>query len=147
MRRSVSDAHRVVAALADNDSAGKGLVVDLNAERPVSTVQSVLLDEVQVVYTGNLHVVNERRTHRLHIKNSNTKMLPLFCNLLIATAAPLLFAQGHRRSTRLRSRGASTSITQRLSVTNVDPSSLRLSLMISLSTNTGIRGHLGNLLM
>lgn len=62
MRLSVSDAHRVVAALADDDSAGKGLVVDLNVERPVSTVQSVLLDEVQVVYTSNLHVVNERRT-------------------------------------------------------------------------------------
>lgn len=33
-----SDAHRVVAALTDYDSAGKGLVVDLNVERPVSAV-------------------------------------------------------------------------------------------------------------
>lgn len=49
------EAHRVVAALADNDSVGKGLIVDLNVERPVSAVQSVLLDKVQVVYTGNLH--------------------------------------------------------------------------------------------
>lgn len=50
-----SEAHRVVAALTDNDSVGKGLVVDLNAECPVSAIQSVLLDKVQVVYTGNLH--------------------------------------------------------------------------------------------
>lgn len=50
-----SDAHRIVAALTDNDSVGKGLVVDLNAECPVSAIQSVLLNKVQVVYTGNLH--------------------------------------------------------------------------------------------
>lgn len=85
-------AHRVVAALADNDPAGKGLVVDLDVERPVPTVQCVLLDEVQVVYTSNLHVINEEKIHCLHIKSSNTKMLLLFCNLLIATAAPLSLA-------------------------------------------------------
>lgn len=50
-----SEAHRVVAALTDNDSAGKGLIVDLNVQRPVPVVQSVLLDEVEVVYTGDLH--------------------------------------------------------------------------------------------
>lgn len=63
--------------------------MDLNVERPVSTVQSVLLDEVQVVYPSNLHIKHEQRIHREHIKNSNTKMLLLFCNWLIATAAPL----------------------------------------------------------
>lgn len=33
-----SDAHRVVAALADDDSAGKGLVEDFNLERPVPAI-------------------------------------------------------------------------------------------------------------
>ena len=47
-------AHRVVAALVDNDSAGKSLVTDLNVKCPVFAVQSILLDEVQVVYTSNL---------------------------------------------------------------------------------------------
>lgn len=49
-----SDAHRVVAALTHDDSAGKGLVVNFNVECPVSAIQSVLLDKVQVVYTSNL---------------------------------------------------------------------------------------------
>lgn len=49
------ETHRVFAALTDDDSAGKGLVVDLDVERPVSAVQFVLLDKVQVVYTSNLH--------------------------------------------------------------------------------------------
>lgn len=48
------EAHCVVAALSDNDSAGKGLVVDLDAERPVSAIKSVLLDKVEVIYTGDL---------------------------------------------------------------------------------------------
>lgn len=33
-----SDTHRVVAALMDDDSAGKGLVVNFNVERPVSAI-------------------------------------------------------------------------------------------------------------
>lgn len=49
------DAHRVVAALADDDSAGKGLVVDFNPERPVPAIERVLLDEVQVIDTCDLH--------------------------------------------------------------------------------------------
>lgn len=50
-----SDAHRVVAALADDDSAGKGLVVDFNPERPVPAIERVLLEEVQVIHTCDLH--------------------------------------------------------------------------------------------
>lgn len=58
----VSDTHCVVAALADKDSAGKGLVVDLNAEPPLSAVQCVLLNKVQVVYTSDLHA-GEKNAH------------------------------------------------------------------------------------
>lgn len=36
--RLLAGAHRVVAALADDYSAGKGLVVDLDVKRPVSAV-------------------------------------------------------------------------------------------------------------
>lgn len=70
-------AHRVFAALADNDSAGKGLVVHLNAKRPVLAVQCVPLDKVQVVYTGNLHaekhkiqMVYTKIYNKLYISNS-----------------------------------------------------------------------------
>lgn len=51
-----SETHRVVAALTDNDSVGKGLIVDLNVECPLSAVQHVPLNKVQVVYTSHLHV-------------------------------------------------------------------------------------------
>lgn len=56
-----SDTYRVVAALVDKDSVGKGLVVDLNAKCPLSAVQCVLLNKVQVVYTSDLHV--EKKAH------------------------------------------------------------------------------------
>lgn len=49
-----------------------------------------------------------------------------------------------RKHTRLRRRGASMSMVQRLSVTDMDPSSFLVSLTTSLSTKTGIRGHFGN---
>lgn len=61
-----SEAHRVLAALSDNDSVGKGLVVDLNVERPVSAILRVLLDKVQVVYTGNLHAEKQQKSDGSH---------------------------------------------------------------------------------
>lgn len=51
----VFEAHRITAELMDNDSARKGLIADFNVESPVSAVQGVFLDEVQIFYTGNLH--------------------------------------------------------------------------------------------
>lgn len=59
--KALVEAHRVVAALADNDSVGKGLVVDLNAERPVSVILRVLLDKVQVVNPSNLHTEKNKK--------------------------------------------------------------------------------------
>ncbi len=61
-----SKAHRVAAELMDNDSAGKGLIVDFNVECPVLAIQSVLLDKVQVVYTSNLQA-KEKKSYGLHI--------------------------------------------------------------------------------
>lgn len=135
--------HHVAAALSDHDPVGKGLVVDLDVERPVSAPQSVLLNEVQVFHASNLYAegkvipfqpADPFVDHRWCLKTTHS--FQVWSSL----------ADRQRRSTRLRRRGASTSIVQRLSVTCVDPSWLRFSLMISLSTNTGINGHLGNLL-
>lgn len=53
-------AHRVVAALADDHSAGEGLVVDLDAERPLPAVESVPLDEVEVVHSSNLTEIKSK---------------------------------------------------------------------------------------
>lgn len=53
--------HRVVAALAHDHSAGEGLVVDLDAKRPFSAVESVLLDEVKVVHSSNLTEIRKKR--------------------------------------------------------------------------------------
>lgn len=52
--------HRVVAALAHDHSAGEGLVADLDAERPFFAVESVFLDEVKVVHSGNLEEWGEK---------------------------------------------------------------------------------------
>lgn len=48
------EAHRVAAELADGDPVREGLIVDFDVEGSVSVVHSVLLDEVQVLYTCNL---------------------------------------------------------------------------------------------
>lgn len=55
--------HRVVAALSDDDPAGKCLVVDFNLERPVSAIERVLLDEVQVIDTCNLNTEKNSLRH------------------------------------------------------------------------------------
>lgn len=55
------EAHRVVAALAHDHSAGEGLVVDLDAKRPLPAVESVLLDEVEVVHSSNLEPNEEKK--------------------------------------------------------------------------------------
>lgn len=58
---AAAEAHRVVAALAHDDSAGEGLVVDLDAKRPLPAVESVLLDEVEVVHSCNLSQLKEKK--------------------------------------------------------------------------------------
>lgn len=56
------EAHRVVAALAHDHSAGEGLVVDLDAKRPLPAVESVLLDEVEVVHSSNLSQMEKKKS-------------------------------------------------------------------------------------
>lgn len=86
------ETHRVFAALTDDDSVGKGLVVDLDVERPVSAVQSVPLRKVQIVYASHLHEENisyvlnilsiytwlSNQVYRIFKKIHSTCMTPTF---------------------------------------------------------------------
>lgn len=56
-----SQTHRVAAPLTDNDSVRKSLIVNLNMEGPVSAVQRVFLDEVQIIHTGDLHAEETKK--------------------------------------------------------------------------------------
>lgn len=60
------EAHRVVAALAHDHSAGEGLVVDLDAKRPLPAVESVLLDEVEVVHSSNLSQMKWKKKKKVN---------------------------------------------------------------------------------
>ena len=55
--------YRVVADLVDHDPAGERLVGDLYVEASLQTVQSVLLEEIQVVQPRHLHT----HTHTLEV--------------------------------------------------------------------------------
>lgn len=46
--------HRVAAVFVDDDAVGEGLVVGLNVQGPLPRVERVLLDEVDIIHTGDL---------------------------------------------------------------------------------------------
>lgn len=69
--------HRVVAALAHDHPAGEGLVVHLDAKCPLSAVESVLLDEVEVVHSCNLMEMIKKKKKRkinFHVQQSGAGM-------------------------------------------------------------------------
>lgn len=50
----VKGTDRIAASLMDDDSVGKGLIMGLNVQSPLLSVQRVFLAEVDVIYTCNL---------------------------------------------------------------------------------------------
>lgn len=46
--------YRIAACLVDDNPVGEGLIVGLNVQSPLLSVQRVFLDEVDIVYTCNL---------------------------------------------------------------------------------------------
>lgn len=121
--------HCVGAVLVNDDSVREGFIVGFDMQSPFSPVQRVLLDKVDIVHSSNL---GKRHT---------------FCYWVLRWRD----SQKHKAGiwkliTFFNSRGASMSSLQRRSITWMAPSSLLYSLTVSLATNMGIRGHVGNLL-
>lgn len=55
--------HRVTAKFMDYDSVGEGFIVGFNMKSSFSVVQGVLLNEVDIVHTCNLHTHTELSVH------------------------------------------------------------------------------------
>lgn len=63
----------------DNDSVRKSLIVNLNMERPVSAVQRVFLDEVQIIHAGDLHAEETKHATFTVTAKSHIFYPPITC--------------------------------------------------------------------
>lgn len=111
--------NRVAAGLVDDDPVGEGLIMGLDVERPLLSVQGVFLDEVHIVHPCDLQM---QHTHGSGCCSGGAEA-----------------GSSRIKRTRFSRRGASTSRAQRRSILWEDPSSLVSSLVTSLATNMGMR--------
>ncbi len=88
----------------NDDSVGEGFIVRFNMKSSFSVVQRVLLNEVDIIHTCNLHT-NTGFIILLQIKAENLNKL-----------IHILYHKTTFHFTRLRSRGASTSSLHLLSI-------------------------------